>query len=104
MAEKFKWTIPNVLSVYRLCISPFIFATLLLDKNTLFTVLLSISLVTDILDGFIARQFNMMTKIGAKLDSIADTVTVILAIGGMLIFKQGDISPFLKKFYILIGS
>lgn len=30
--------------------------------------------ITDVLDGFLARRFNMKTKIGAKLDTIADLI------------------------------
>ncbi len=103
MEEKFRWTIPNILSVYRLCVSPVILVTLILKNESVFTVLLLVSLITDILDGFIARQFNLKTKMGAKLDSIADAVTVVLAIVGMFRFKQLDIFPFLTPFYILIG-
>jgi len=103
MDEKFRWTIPNILSIYRICISPVILITLLFTHEKIFTILLIISLVTDILDGFIARQFNMQTKIGAKLDSVADAITVLLAIYGMFQFKRNEISPFLLPFYILIG-
>ena len=102
MEEKFRWTIPNILSIYRLCVSPVILATLIFSNYSLFTVLLIISLITDILDGFIARQFNLQTKIGAKLDSIADAVTVILGIIGMFKFKIEVVSPFLTPFFILI--
>lgn len=40
-------------------------------KN-LFIGLLTISLSSDAVDGFIARKFNLTTKIGAKLDSLGD--------------------------------
>jgi cardiolipin synthase (CMP-forming) len=103
MDEKFRWTIPNILSVYRLCISPLILAFIIIGRSIPFTVLLIISLVTDILDGFIARQFSLQTKIGAKLDSIADSITVLLAIYGMFRFKFDDIHPFLIQFYVLLG-
>src|SRR5580765_5064165 len=76
--ERF-WTIPNILSLYRIIIFPFIFYLLVTKNESLFSLFITISLITDILDGLIARLFKMQTKIGAKLDSWADTGTYILA-------------------------
>jgi cardiolipin synthase len=47
--------------------------------------------VTDILDGLIARAFKMQTKIGAKLDSWADTGTYILAFIAIYLFRWKEI-------------
>jgi len=84
--EKF-WTIPNVLSLYRLVMFPVILYFLLKEKQEIFVTLLIINLVTDILDGFIARNFNQRTLIGAKLDSWADFGSYILAFGGVFVFE-----------------
>lgn len=85
--EGLKWNIPNVLSLYRLCSFPFVLFVIFTHHQLLFIWLFSINLVTDILDGFIARTFNMQTKIGAKLDSYADVGSVILAIAGVYMFR-----------------
>jgi CDP-diacylglycerol--glycerol-3-phosphate 3-phosphatidyltransferase len=60
-------------------------------------------LVTDVLDGFIARAFNMKTEIGARLDSIADMFTYGLAILGIFLFKKAEFAPHLVSFSLFIG-
>jgi cardiolipin synthase len=68
-----------------------------------FTWLICISLITDILDGWIARRLNMMTEIGAKLDSIADIGTYIGAIIGVFVFKYTEFEPHFFSFFAFIG-
>jgi cardiolipin synthase (CMP-forming) len=93
--EKF-WTIPNILSLYRIVIFPFILYLIISRNEGLFAIFITISLVTDSLDGIIARVFKMQTQIGAKLDSCADVLTYLLAFLAMYIFKWNDL-----KFYKL---
>ena len=50
-------------------------------------------MLSDILDGLIARLFKMQTKIGARLDSWADMGTYILAFTAIYIFKWDEIKP-----------
>jgi CDP-diacylglycerol--glycerol-3-phosphate 3-phosphatidyltransferase len=69
----------------------------------IFVILLIINLITDILDGFIARKFNLQTELGARLDSIADIGTFILAIVGIFIFKKQDFEPYLNSFFIYLS-
>ena len=88
--ERF-WTIPNILSLYRILIFPFILYLLFTKNESLFTLFITISLITDILDGLIARLFKMQTKIGAKLDSWADTGTYILAFIAIYLFRWNEI-------------
>jgi len=90
--EKF-WNIPNILSLYRLISFPFVLYIAIKGFENLFVLLLVINLITDILDGLIARLFNMETKIGALLDSYADFGTYILAITGVILFKSSDFEP-----------
>jgi cardiolipin synthase (CMP-forming) len=91
--ERF-WTMPNILSLYRIIIFPLILWLILSGKEKMFAVFITISLVTDILDGFIARRFDLQTRIGAKLDSWADTGTYILAFLAIYLFKWQEIKPF----------
>lgn len=97
------WTIPNILSGYRIVAFPFILYLALTGKEQWFAYLLIFNLVTDILDGWIARTFDMQTEFGARLDSIADIGTYILAITGIFLFKKADFQPHLTSFYIFIG-
>ncbi len=95
-------TIPNVLSFYRLLAFPFILYLGIAQQEKLFAIFLTVNLLTDVLDGLIARKFNMQTEFGARLDSIADVGTYILAIAGIFIFKAEDFAPHLYSFYIFI--
>ena len=88
--ERF-WTIPNILSLYRIVIFPFILYLLITKNESLVALFITISLVTDILDGLIARVFQMQTRLGAKLDSWADTGTYILAFIAIYEFKWREI-------------
>lgn len=98
-----RFTVPNILSGYRILIFPFIVFLLISKNQELFTIFLIISLITDILDGLIARLFHMQTEFGARLDSIADLGTYILAIAGIFIFKYDDFQPHLFSFGLFIG-
>lgn len=93
------WTIPNILSLYRMAIFPFILFLIFRRNESLVAIFISISLVTDILDGMIARIFKMQTSIGARLDSWADTGTYILAFVAIYLFKWDVIK---KDWLILV--
>jgi CDP-diacylglycerol--glycerol-3-phosphate 3-phosphatidyltransferase len=95
--------IPNVLSLYRLLAFPFVLYMALKGYETAFATFICINLVTDILDGFIARTFNMVTAIGARLDSLADLGTYILAFVGVFCFKSNDFAPHLPSFLVFTG-
>lgn len=101
-AEKF-WTIPNILSLYRIIIFPFVLWLILSKNENLFAVFITISLITDILDGLIARTFKMQTNIGAKLDSWADLGTYILAFIAIGLFKWQEIKPHSLMLYVFGG-
>jgi len=97
-----KITVPNILSAYRIVSFPVVLFFAISKNENPFVVMLMINLITDILDGWIARAFNMQTEFGARLDSIADIGTYILAIVGVFVFKASDFSPHLASFYIFI--
>ncbi len=70
------FTIPNILSFFRLALVPVIVWLYCFEREvgwTLFVIL--ISGLTDIVDGFIARKFNMITDFGKFIDPVADKVT-----------------------------
>lgn len=69
-------TIPNGLSLVRLILIPvFVWAYCFLENNYLTFALLLISGLTDMVDGFIARRFNMTSDVGKILDPLADKLT-----------------------------
>lgn len=76
MRNKNIFTIPNILSMFRLLLLPVIVYTYMNQKDYALTgTLLVISGVTDLSDGYIARTFNMMSDLGKILDPVADKAT-----------------------------
>ena len=72
-------TIPNLLSLFRLLLIPVYVVIYLNAKQPLDYVIaaaiLAISCLTDMIDGKIARHYNMISTIGKVLDPIADKAT-----------------------------
>ena len=69
-------TVPNLLSLFRILLIPIIVWLYCVEKKYELTILvLLISGASDIIDGFIARRFNMVSDIGKALDPIADKLT-----------------------------
>jgi Phosphatidylglycerophosphate synthase len=67
--------IPNLLSFLRLVMIPVFVVLYLLGFGIIAAVVLILSGITDVLDGFIARRFNMVTELGRILDPLADKLT-----------------------------
>ncbi len=74
---KIKMTIPNVLSLSRIAIAPFLLVASYYGSEMLFFTFFSLMLISDVLDGYIARKLHQCSKMGSKLDSIGDYVTYI---------------------------
>ena len=69
-------TIPNVLSMIRIIMIPVIVWLYIVEENYAWAGgLLVFSGATDVVDGFIARHFNMVSDLGKVLDPIADKLT-----------------------------
>ena len=83
--------IPNILTVARFFLIPFIIYFILKEQYILAFIFLIISGLTDVLDGFIARKFNFITNFGKLVDPLADKTTQI-AVLLTLAFK--NIIPF----------
>ncbi|MDD4000402.1 MAG: CDP-alcohol phosphatidyltransferase family protein [Bacilli bacterium] len=70
------FTIPNLLSFARILLIPvFIYFYIYQEKYLYSSLVLVLSGVTDVIDGFIARSFNMISNLGRILDPIADKLT-----------------------------
>lgn len=78
-------TIPNILSVCRIVMIPvFIWVYCFRGEYHLAFLILCLSGITDLADGFIARTFHMVSNLGKALDPIADKLTqgaVLLCLG-----------------------
>lgn len=69
--------IPNILTILRFILIPFIIVFLLQEKYIEALIFLVLSGITDVLDGFIARKFNFITNFGKLVDPLADKATQI---------------------------
>ena len=73
------FTIPNLLSFFRLILIP-VYMVIYLNARELRDyltagIILAVSCMTDMVDGKIARKFNMITTFGKFLDPLADKLT-----------------------------
>lgn len=95
--------VPNLISLYRLLVSPVILYLALTGQEKWFAILLVISLISDILDGNIARIWNLQTNFGAALDNLADVCTFSLALLGIFLFKWDLIEPHAWLLYLFLA-
>jgi cardiolipin synthase (CMP-forming) len=100
MEKKVPLNIANLLSFYRIFISPLILYFALTGRQNFFAFFLVTNLITDVIDGFVARKFGMESEFGARLDTIADNFTYFLAFAGIFIFKLEDFLPHLNSFMV----
>lgn len=99
------FTVPNVLSMFRLILVPlYVMIYLNARSNADFYIaaaILAVSCLTDLIDGQIARRFNMISTVGKILDPLADKITqftmvfclsirhpVLWVIVGLLLVKE----------------
>ncbi|EAQ89202.1 hypothetical protein CHGG_05821 [Chaetomium globosum CBS 148.51] len=83
------YTIPNILTASRLVAAPFIGYCILHDYHAAALGLFAYAGITDALDGWIARRWNLGTVVGTVIDPMADktlmtVLTVALAVKGAL--------------------
>src|SRR5262245_24303479 len=69
------WTLPNALSASRIGLAPVLLALAWHGEHRWFLWCLTLSLLTDIADGKIARWRGQTSELGAKLDSWGDLLT-----------------------------
>lgn len=72
-------TIPNLLSLFRLALIP-VYVYIYLNATETYQyvtagAIMAVSCLTDLIDGKIARRFNMISTLGKILDPLADKVT-----------------------------
>lgn len=73
-----KLTVPNLLSFSRILMIPWFIRVYMYHNNCLgAAMILLLSGFTDIIDGAIARRFNMVSNLGKALDPVADKLTQI---------------------------
>ena len=69
--------VPNTLTIIRFLLIPFILYSVIAGNYLLALILFTLSGITDIADGFIARKFSLISNFGKLMDPLADKLTQI---------------------------
>ncbi len=84
-------TIPNILSILRLCLLPvFLWLVLGPEADGIAVAVLMFMGISDFFDGYVARRWNQASKLGAVLDPVADRLYILAVVVG---FVLRDIIP-----------
>lgn len=78
--------IPNILTIIRFLMIPIILYSVVVGDYLIAFILFTISGITDIADGFIARKFNLISNFGKLMDPLADKLTLVSMLT-ILVFK-----------------
>lgn len=78
--------LPNLISVARILSVPVLLTLAFLQAEGPFKWLLLAALLSDILDGLIARAFNLVSPLGIVLDSVGDSLLMVAAAFGVWVF------------------
>lgn len=77
------YTVPNILTFSRIVSTPIIAYFILHDKPYLATALLLYAGLTDLIDGWIARKYNLKSVVGTVIDPMADKFLMITLTGAL---------------------
>ena len=95
--------IPNGISLARLLATPVLLSAVFLQHKELFKWLLLTCLVSDILDGLIARAFNLRSQTGASLDSVADWLVGLNMVAGLFVFQRTFLAGNYAEIWLVVG-
>lgn len=100
--------VPNILTITRFLLIPFIVFFALQDNYIIAAVFLILSGLTDVADGYIARKYNCITDFGKLMDPLADKFTQVAT---LLVLVVQEIIPLwillvvvIKEFILVVGA
>lgn len=98
----------NFITSIRLILLPFIISSLAYGRSLVALVLLTIALLSDLVDGLIARKLDQITKLGQILDPLADKALFFALFGFFTWTREIPVVPFflllLPHFALIIGG
>ncbi|WP_066405072.1 CDP-diacylglycerol--glycerol-3-phosphate 3-phosphatidyltransferase [Aliarcobacter cryaerophilus] len=95
--------LPNILALFRIALAPLMLWFFVDRNNTIFSswhpswfdyfagLIFVIASVTDFFDGYIARTWDQMTKLGGILDPLADKMLVLAGFLGLMVIDRADV-------------
>lgn len=101
------WTIPNILTLVRILLTPAIVMAFVDHQLQLVWIIFAIAGFTDALDGLLARALNQRSVLGAVLDPLADKI--LLDTSYICIGLKGWVPPWLvvlvvSRDFIIVGG
>jgi len=100
--------IPNILTLARIVITPFIVFAIMEGEAAFALVLMGIAGITDMLDGAIARHFNQRSIVGAFMDPLADKLMLLSTIVTLFFINEIPLFLFLavvfRDLVIMVGA
>ena len=78
-------TVPNALSAARLCILPYLYVVLARGDLAWGLAVGFVFGVTDFVDGYVARRFDQVTKLGQLLDPVSDRLFIMTVAVGIVV-------------------
>ncbi len=110
MIVKDYFTIPNLITSARILMVPFFGIYVFNGDIVKASILFVIMAISDFFDGFLARKFNQISRIGKFLDPLADKLVILTTIFVAGFLSVGYSIPFyfavvilLKELYLLVG-
>ncbi len=94
--------IPNIISATRVAAAPALAALAYAGQREGFAWLLAAALVSDIVDGAIARHFGFVSKLGSLLDSTADILIFAVAAYGIWCFHPDMVAQHRLAFVLVV--
>jgi cardiolipin synthase len=79
------FTIPNVLSFFRLALVPVFLVLIIVGADFVALLVLIVSSISDYFDGMIARKFSQVSRLGQLLDPAADRLFIFAALIGLTV-------------------
>lgn len=95
--------LPNLISGARIASVPVLIGLALTELREPFSWLLVAALLSDILDGLIARVFGFTSPLGARLDTIGDALLFLVAAFGIWVFHPVVMSAYWPVFAAVVG-
>src|SRR3979411_2499308 len=77
LAGKRRVSIPNIITLGRILLVPFIVWAIASSQMEIAFAIFVIAAVSDAVDGFLAKRFNMASELGALLDPLADKALLV---------------------------
>lgn len=107
-ASRERFTFSNVITVSRLFLLPFIVYFLITRQTTVAFVIMLVSLLTDVVDGYFARLLHQETHMGELLDPLCDKISLAVILATLVVIRAVPLWAAVvvvgRDFLILIGS